>query len=93
LQEEERFLTTTANVSSKGLSSRLADFSNRLGLAWWVRVTTRTPNCVYYFGPFLNQQEAYGAISGYVEDLEQEQAEGITAVVQRCKPAQLTYEL
>jgi hypothetical protein len=86
-------LATTANVPREGLSSRLAGFSNRLGLAWWVRVTTCTPNCVYYFGPFLNQQEAYGAIAGYIEDLENEQAEGIKAVVQRCKPDQLTYEL
>lgn len=86
-------MSTTANVSSTGLSGRLADFSNRLGLAWWVRVTTSEPNCVYYFGPFLNQQEAYGSVSGYVEDLEQEKAEGVIAVVQRCKPTQLTYEL
>ncbi len=85
-------METTANVSPAGLSSRLADFSNRLGLAWWVRVTTRTPNCVYYFGPFLNQQEAYSSIAGYVEDLEQEQAEGINSVVERCKPDKLTYE-
>jgi hypothetical protein len=61
-----------------------------LGLAWWVELKTELPRCVYYFGPFISAQEAKDAQSGYVEDLKEEKAEGITVVVRRCKPTALT---
>ncbi|GAB1542292.1 DUF1816 domain-containing protein [Scytonema sp. NUACC21] len=61
-----------------------------LGLAWWVEVVTQTPRCTYYFGPFLSSGEAKAAIKGYVEDLEQEGAQGIAINVKRCKPEALT---
>lgn len=81
------------NSSSTGnLSNRLAAFSNRLGLAWWVELKTQSPDCVYFFGPFINQAEAQAAVPGFVEDLEQEQAQGITSTVKRCKPSELTIE-
>jgi hypothetical protein len=61
-----------------------------LGLAWWVEVVTQTPRCTYYFGPFLNSAEAKASIKGYIEDLEQEGAQGLIVNVKRCKPAVLT---
>ncbi|AFZ00579.1 DUF1816 domain-containing protein [Calothrix sp. PCC 6303] len=61
-----------------------------LGLAWWVEVVTQTPRCTYYFGPFLNSTEAQAAIKGYIEDLEQEGAQGLKINVKRCKPSVLT---
>lgn len=61
-----------------------------LGLAFWVEIVTDRPRCTYYFGPFLSSQEAKAAKSGYIEDLEQEGAQGIRATVKRCKPADLT---
>ncbi|MBD2431875.1 MULTISPECIES: DUF1816 domain-containing protein [Fischerella] len=61
-----------------------------LGLAWWVEIATQNPKCTYYFGPFLNSAEAKAAIKGYVEDLEQEGAQGIIVNVKRCKPDVLT---
>lgn len=61
-----------------------------LGLAWWVEVKTESPRCTYYFGPFLTADEAESAKPGYVEDLQQESAQGIEAVTKRCKPSQLT---
>ena len=61
-----------------------------LGLAFWVEIVTEKPRCTYYFGPFLSSQEAQAAKSGYVEDLEQEGAQGIRVTVKRCKPADLT---
>ncbi|NWF57781.1 MAG: DUF1816 domain-containing protein [Fischerella sp.] len=60
------------------------------GLAWWVEIVTQHPRCTYYFGPFLNSAEAKAAIKGYVEDLEQEGAQGIAVNVKRCKPEALT---
>jgi hypothetical protein len=65
----------------------LLDF---LGFAWWVEVKTESPRCTYYFGPFLTAKEAEAAKPGYVEDLQQESAQGIVAITKRCKPVQLT---
>lgn len=61
-----------------------------LGLAWWVEIITETPRCTYYFGPFASADEAQAAQSGYLEDLEQEGAQGIRVTIKRCKPTELT---
>jgi hypothetical protein len=72
------------------LKGQLAYLLNRLGLAWWIEVTTQSPKCVYYFGPFASSEEAKEELPGYLEDLNHESAEGIQAVVKRCQPAELT---
>ena len=63
---------------------------NLLGLALWVEIVTDNPRCTYYFGPFFSTQEAQEAKGGYVEDLENEGAQGISVTVKRCKPTNLT---
>jgi hypothetical protein len=63
---------------------------NFLGLAWWVEIVTLTPICTYYFGPFITESEAEIEKYGYIEDLENEGALGITVKVKRCKPEILT---
>ena len=68
----------------------LTTVSNNLGLAWWVEIATQNPRCTYYFGPFMSQQEANTYSKGYIEDLENEGAQGITVNVKRCKPYVLT---
>ncbi len=68
----------------------LTKLANNLGWAYWVEIRTQSPSCTYYFGPFLNINEAKQAQSGYVEDLKQEQAVGIRVEIKRCKPAELT---
>lgn len=75
---------------SMGFSGHLASVLNRLGFAWWVEVTTQSPTCVYYFGPFASVQEAQEELPGYLEDLTQEGAQSIKASVKRCQPAELT---
>ncbi|MBF1999838.1 MAG: DUF1816 domain-containing protein [Synechococcales cyanobacterium M58_A2018_015] len=65
-------------------------FLETLGLAWWVEVVTAAPNCTYYFGPYATAEEAKAAQPGFINDLEQEGACEIQAVVKRCKPKQLT---
>jgi hypothetical protein len=77
----------TRSMSVKG---QLAFLLNRLGLAWWIEVTTQSPKCIYYFGPFASSQEAKEELPGYLEDLTHESAEGIQAVVKRCQPSELT---
>ncbi len=62
----------------------------RVGMAWWVEIKTDTPNCIYYFGPFLNRQEAIEHQPGYVEDLQTEGAQNIQVQALRCNPDQLT---
>lgn len=71
----------------------LTNLLNLIGLAWWVEITTDLPRCTYYFGPFATSQEAEEYHSGYLEDLQQEGAQGITVVIKRCKPTKLTIDL
>lgn len=61
-----------------------------LGLAFWVEIITDDPQCTYYFGPFSSKQEAESAQGGYIEDLENEGAQGISVMIMRCKPTNLT---
>lgn len=61
-----------------------------LGLAFWVEIVTENPNCTYYFGPFSTEQEAVSSREGYIEDLENEGAQGIAVNIKRCKPTDLT---
>jgi hypothetical protein len=68
----------------------LTGFLDVLGLAWWVEIKTEAPCCTYYFGPFTSFAEAEGAKPGYVEDLQSEDAQGISVLIKRCKPDKLT---
>ncbi|MBV9388620.1 MAG: DUF1816 domain-containing protein [Chroococcidiopsidaceae cyanobacterium CP_BM_ER_R8_30] len=45
---------------------------------------------MYYFGPFVNLQEAQHFLPGYVEDLEQEKARDIRSQIKLCQPKELT---
>ncbi|MBF2080518.1 MAG: DUF1816 domain-containing protein [Synechococcales cyanobacterium T60_A2020_003] len=57
-----------------------------LGKAWWIEVTTDSPRCSYFFGPFASKQEAEAAQSGFVEDLKGEGATNIRVQIRQCKP-------
>lgn len=72
------------------LKEVLTNLFHSLGWAWWIEIATQTPRCTYYFGPFLSVKEANAAQAGYIEDLQQEGAQGIVIVVKRCKPTNLT---
>ncbi|WP_193199235.1 DUF1816 domain-containing protein [Nostoc sp. MG11] len=63
---------------------------NQSQLFWWVEISTTVPRCTYYFGPFDSQKEAQLARSGYIEDLYQEEARDIVALVKQCQPDILT---
>ncbi len=66
---------------------KILDF---LGLAYWVEIITTSPSCTYYFGPFLNKKDAEIDKDGYIEDLKDEGAKGISVIIKRCKPRNLT---
>lgn len=68
----------------------LLNLSLALGLAYWVKVDTEQPCCTYYFGPFLKIKEAQAAKIGYIEDLKEEGALGITVSIDNFKPKELT---
>jgi hypothetical protein len=61
-----------------------------LGLAWWLKVITRSPNCVYYFGPFVTARQVKLYQSGYLEDLAQEKAQIESFKIEQCQPKLLT---
>ena len=61
-------------------------------LPWWVKVLSTHPYCVYYFGPFNNQQEAEANQAGYIQDLEGEGNQGITVEILQAEPTILTQE-
>jgi hypothetical protein len=87
---EVNILKVIQRKRSMSLTGQFASLLNRLGLAWWVEVTTQSPACVYYFGPFNSAKEAEIELPGFLEDLEDEKAQGIQAVVKRCQPSELT---
>lgn len=72
------------------MKEALTNLLNFLGLAWWVEIITDKPRCTYYFGPFSDAKSAQIAKGGYLEDLEQEGAQGIAVNIKRCKPTDLT---
>ncbi len=61
-------------------------------LAWWIEIYTDFPRCLYYFGPFNSELEAKTYQGGYIEDLQQEGAEGIVIQIKQCQPTNLTQE-
>lgn len=65
-------------------------FMETLDPAWWAEITTITPHCIYYFGPFDSFDEAKSAYPGYIADLNSEGAQGITIVIKFCQPDELT---
>jgi hypothetical protein len=46
--------------------------ANGLGLAWWARVQTRTPDAVYWFGPFVRRSTLEAALQPFLADLRSE---------------------
>ena len=57
---------------------------------WWIEIQTKIPHCTYYFGPFDSLKEAQGHQPGYIEDLVEEKAQGISVKIKQNKPTLLT---
>lgn len=65
-------------------------FLNKKQQPWWIKIYTTIPCCIYYFGPFDSAEEAKLEQIGYIEDLMQEKAQGITVDIVQCLPDSLT---
>jgi Domain of unknown function (DUF1816) len=74
------------------IQSIWSDALNLIGQAWWVEINTDLPRCTYYFGPFATVIEADANKFGYIEDLEDELAQGIQITIKRCQPVQMTID-
>ncbi|MGK7930459.1 MAG: DUF1816 domain-containing protein [Microcystaceae cyanobacterium] len=74
----------------KQIKELLVSLLNLIGMAVWVEAKTVSPNCTYYFGPFITEKEASLAKEGYVEDLESEKAQSIQVTIKRFRPHNLT---
>ncbi|WP_299130725.1 DUF1816 domain-containing protein [uncultured Winogradskyella sp.] len=60
-------------------------------LPYWLKITTKVPKCTYYFGPFDSPLEAKALQPGYIEDLMEEEAQGIhIELEQAVQPENLT---
>ena len=60
-------------------------------LPYWLKISTKVPRCIYYFGPFESFSEAKTLQAGYIEDLLEENAQGIhIELEQRSQPENLT---
>ncbi len=72
------------------MKDALLSLLSALGFAYWVKISTDSPQCIYYFGPFGSSDEAGAHSDGYYEDLSNEGAQNIVVSVERCKPKELT---
>jgi hypothetical protein len=50
----------------------LRGLANGLGLAWWARVETRSPDAVYWFGPFVRRATLERQLPAFLDDLRSE---------------------
>lgn len=57
---------------------------------WWVKIITKNPVCIYYFGPFDTVQEAQVSQLDYSKDLQDEGAQIVVIKIEKCQPQQLT---
>ncbi len=78
----DNFLETTEEI--------LMSYLEKMGMAWWVEIVTKKPDCKYYFGPFVSHREAQLSQLGYIEDLERERPQLIAIEIKQCQPKELT---
>jgi hypothetical protein len=76
--------------SGSTMKDALLSLRSALGFAYWVRISTESPQCIYYFGPFASSAEAEAHSDGYYEDLVGEAAQNIVVSLQRRAPKELT---
>jgi len=45
---------------------------NGLGMAWWARVETHSPDAIYWFGPFVRRSKLEASLPAFLADLRGE---------------------
>ncbi len=71
---------------------RTQSISKAPELAWWTKIYTKEPFCIYYFGPFDRVEEANDSKFGYIEDLEHEGAQVVFIKYLQLNPKNLTVD-
>ena len=70
----------------------IRNFGNKLGLAWWAKVVTGTPDVTYWFGPFLTKRSLNENLENFINDLSEEGSKDIKHTIIRCnKEEPLTF--
>ena len=46
--------------------------ANGLGMAWWCRVESRSPDAIYWFGPFVRRSTLEAALTTFLADIRAE---------------------
>ena len=90
--------TVLPSPASKNTGQLRRDYSyigppSGTNLPWWVEILTACPHCLYYFGPFETFEAAQENQAGYIEDLQDEGADGVAIKILQCQPQILTQEL
>ena len=75
----------TILIETFGTDKLIRAFGNKLGLAWWAKVETKSPEVTYWFGPFLTKRSLRGSLNTFLEDLNNEGSNDITHTLIRCK--------
>ena len=76
---------TNFNIVYSGPNKLIRTLGNKLGLAWWAKVESQSPEVTYWFGPFLTKRSLKGNLNSFVEDLNNEGSIDITHTLIRCK--------
>ena len=63
----------------------IRNFGNQLGLAWWAKVETNSPNAIYWYGPFLTKNSLKQNLNLFIKDLSNEGSNNIKHTLIRCK--------
>ena len=62
----------------------IRNFGNKLGLAWWAKVDTESPNATYWYGPFLTKRSLIENLELFLKDLSKEGSKEIKHIIFRC---------
>src|SRR4028119_1554812 len=90
LKPSLKLLQAIVNNFLENTEEFFMSYLEEVGMAWWVEIITKKPDCTYYFGPFASHREAQLSQLGYLEDLEQERPKLIAIEIKQCQPKELT---
>ena len=59
--------------------------ANGLGMAWWAKVRTTSPDVTYWYGPFLRRSSLERSLPAFVADLDAEAPESLRVEMLRTR--------
>ena len=71
-------------VFKRGPKKLIRNLGNKLGLAWWAKVETRTPSATYWYGPFLTKRSLKENLENFLSDLTEEGSTDVKHNIVRC---------